>query len=317
MEERRENVIFYHDLMQRWPGLGNVGIAKKIIDLFQNNEHFPQPYSLEKILRDQSGNEIVYAEPQKECQCSVQNLGDREISVWKDIRDVVFKILEVEQYETVHSDVTFQRVSVHDGAIEHFYIRVEDLRELSDYSPCMLVDYLRKYRDSLPLFCSLEEEEFSFTEDERELFYNGSREGAALMLEYLGIHSLDFEHHRATHGFPFGTSLPPKEKQLAEAQQRIASLEEQLAATRTEPPSTVNAALWEGSVQAAFTVWAEIVQGDKTDWKEQEFKEAIEKQGMGCHTKVLSTAWSLLPDTFKHGSGRPKKTPKTSNSLES
>ena len=116
----------------------------------------------------------------------------------------------------------------------------------------------------------------------------------------------------------------PLENSLTEAQQKIAALEAELAATKAEleqakadPPSTVNATKWESSVSAAFSVWADIVLGDKTAWLEEEFRTALRGLCKDYHTTVLSLAWSLLPGSFKHGLGRPKKTPKTSNSLES
>jgi hypothetical protein len=115
----------------------------------------------------------------------------------------------------------------------------------------------------------------------------------------------------------FLTERDALRKALEEKAARIAELEKELAAAKAEPATTANAALWEGSVQAALSVWAQTVQGDKKDWKEQEFRKAVEKQGMGCHTKVFALAWGLLPDDFKHGPGRPKKTLKTSNILES
>ena len=102
-------------------------------------------------------------------------------------------------------------------------------------------------------------------------------------------------------------------KNLKEKDARITELETQLTEATAEPTTTVNAAMWENSVKAAFMAWAQIFQGDKTDWKEKEFQEAVLKHGMGCHTKVLTLAWSLLPsDDFKHGKGRPKKNPKKS-----
>lgn len=99
---------------------------------------------------------------------------------------------------------------------------------------------------------------------------------------------------------------------------RIAELETQLAAAReaqlaaVEPTTTVDAAKWENSVRAVLEIWAEIVQGDKTNWKEAEFRTALAEHYSDYHTKVHSLAWSLLPGAFKHGRGRPKRNPEKS-----
>ena len=71
--------------------------------------------------------------------------------------------------------------------------------------------------------------------------------------------------------------------------------------------NTVNAAKWKGSVTAAFEVWAYIVMGDKADWKEDEFREAVEAKFRDYHTGAVDVAWRKLPQEFKNGSGRPKK----------
>ena len=81
-----------------------------------------------------------------------------------------------------------------------------------------------------------------------------------------------------------------------------------------ETITTVNAAMWENSVRAAFSLWADIIKpGGRTDWKEQEFKDALSNLCPDYHSTVLSLAWSLLPGNYKHGPGRPKKPVKTSN----
>jgi len=94
--------------------------------------------------------------------------------------------------------------------------------------------------------------------------------------------------------------------------QRIVELQAQTA--NTEPITTVNAAKWEGSVSAAFEVWAEIIQGEKTNWIEEEFRIALAKRFQDYHTKVHALAWSALPDDFKSGRGRPPKNRKNPNS---
>jgi hypothetical protein len=113
------------------------------------------------------------------------------------------------------------------------------------------------------------------------------------------------------------------EGQLAEKDARIASLEGQLAATRAEPehakaepPTTVNAAKWERSVDAAFKVWASIIAGDKSDWIEKEFTGALSTLYKDYHTKVADLAWKALPSAFTNGVGRPTKNREPPNSLK-
>lgn len=84
-------------------------------------------------------------------------------------------------------------------------------------------------------------------------------------------------------------------------------------ATPPGTTTTVNAAMWEESVRAAFTLWADIIKANKTGLKEQDFRNALSGYYSGYHTKVHALAWQLLPDKYKHGSGRPKKPGKTHN----
>lgn len=72
----------------------------------------------------------------------------------------------------------------------------------------------------------------------------------------------------------------------------------------------VNAKKWRHSVEAAFQLWAEIIEGGKIDWKRQEFEDAFKEKYSDYHTEVLNIAWRNLPERFQHGSGRKKKTPK-------
>lgn len=103
--------------------------------------------------------------------------------------------------------------------------------------------------------------------------------------------------------------------QLAAAQGRIAELEQELAAAQEAqkntamPATTVTAAKWEKSVSAAFDLWADIIAGDKADWKADEFRTALASRCNDYHTKVVEIAWRLLPKVFKAGTGRPKKNP--------
>lgn len=99
---------------------------------------------------------------------------------------------------------------------------------------------------------------------------------------------------------------------------RIAELEAQLAAATeeaakrkeaqavTEANTTVKAAKWENSVSAAFDLWNEIFQGNKNSWTRDEFTTALAKKYPDYHTKVLTLAWSRLPEKYKQGPGRPK-----------
>ncbi|MGD9576021.1 hypothetical protein [Desulfovibrio sp.] len=120
------------------------------------------------------------------------------------------------------------------------------------------------------------------------------------------------------------------EAQLAEAQKQVENLRQwnkrlneqnqelraELATAKeiqpiaVEPATTVNATKWGRSVTAAFGVWSAIIAGDKTDWKEDEFRAALAERCNDYHTDVHAIAWRLLPQAFKHGRGRPKKNPK-------
>jgi hypothetical protein len=97
---------------------------------------------------------------------------------------------------------------------------------------------------------------------------------------------------------------------LEAANTRIAELKKELAASSaTEPPTTVNATKWENSVKAVLEVWIGILQGNKTDWKEDEFRKSLSSRYPDYHTKVHVIAWRALPPAFKNGAGRPKKNP--------
>ena len=104
--------------------------------------------------------------------------------------------------------------------------------------------------------------------------------------------------------------LTDLKKIVADRESRISSLDAQISKLSTDKTSTVNATKWKDSVKAAFKVWADIFEGDKTDWIEDDFREALSRRCKDYHTDVLTSAWSLLPEAFKHGRGRPKKNPK-------
>jgi hypothetical protein len=326
--EIRESMIPDAELIKRWSGLSVEDLADGIYSVFYGEPSqppFPKPYTVHKILRNELEQHIFYCDAEQKLPYHKQESGEYS---WE--LNIFFKLSDIEIYENAHPEVKYQRVYTEDElvAMTPNYVPADDLREVEDLSPVQTVDYLRRHKNDLPLFgTDVDYEKYKFpdmqenfhlTDDDRDFFYNrASREAAAQMLARLCLHTKDVRKHR-------GKDIHlDSENQLAEAQQKIASLEEQLAAAKAkpkyaeaDPPSTVNAALWESSVQAAFTVWAEIVQGDKADWKEREFRDAIKKQGRDYHTKVLFLAWKLLPDNFKHGPGRPKNPPKTSNSLE-
>lgn len=104
--------------------------------------------------------------------------------------------------------------------------------------------------------------------------------------------------------------LTDLKKIVADRESRISSLDAQISKLSTDKISTVNATKWKDSVKAAFKVWADIFEGDKTDWIEDDFREALSRRCKDYHTDVHTSAWSLLPEVFKHGRGRPKKNPK-------
>lgn len=97
------------------------------------------------------------------------------------------------------------------------------------------------------------------------------------------------------------------QSELVRKDTRIVELEKALVAAKAEPTTTVNATKWESSVTAVFALWAEIVQGDKTNWKVGEFGTALAARYREYHTTVRDIAWRALPDNFKNGTGRPQK----------
>lgn len=129
--------------------------------------------------------------------------------------------------------------------------------------------------------------------------------------------------------------LAKLESQLAEAQKQMESLRQwnkrlneqnqelrgELAAVQEIRPSvaevttTVDAAKWENSVKAVLEIWAEIVQGDKTDGKEDECRAALAQRYRNYHTKHMTLPGGrFLTHSSMVGAAR-RKTSQNPNSL--
>lgn len=97
----------------------------------------------------------------------------------------------------------------------------------------------------------------------------------------------------------------------------ISSLEEEIETLRKENDTqdissqgpivtTVNAAMWEGTLKAAFDTWEKIYSSNRSDWKREEFTAMVNSYFQGYHTGAEQLAWERLPSRYKAGRGRPK-----------
>ena len=107
------------------------------------------------------------------------------------------------------------------------------------------------------------------------------------------------------------TLMEELKKRLAKAERIKAKKEDELEALRIQIDSkcstTVNAKKWKKTVNAVLDTWVHIIQGDKTDWKKEEFSDAIAEKYNDYHTTVTALGWEKLPECYKGGRGRPKK----------
>lgn len=97
----------------------------------------------------------------------------------------------------------------------------------------------------------------------------------------------------------------------------ISSLEKEVETLRKKndrqdmPPqgpimTTVNAAMWEGTLKAAFDAWEQIYSSNRSDWKREEFTAIVSSHFQGYHTGAEQLAWERLPSRYKAGRGRPR-----------
>jgi len=72
---------------------------------------------------------------------------------------------------------------------------------------------------------------------------------------------------------------------------------------------TVDATLWENSLDAACTVLVGIMDNGETGITKDTFGERMRDASPNkrTHTKADRLAWKNLPDRYKAGPGRPKK----------
>ena len=347
--EIREPMISADKVYDRWPGMhGHEYELASLIDSSGDPfaaDGIPAAYCVHKVLDAGSGviiSECSECKPGKgEKYSPPYRTHYQGNDVLYDFTGIAFKLAEIIEYEKDKPKLFFKVVANPDEAwntgqpvIGDEEIQVDKLRKALMMSPQGFVDFLNCRTMDNRLITSWEE---SFREASIHSPYF-TRED--IQNENLTVHTLDWESFQqqekerqgAVADVPFEkdkpTPLAELKAQLAEAQTQNESLRQwnkrlneqnqelriELAELKAqpataEPTTTVTAAKWEDSVTAAFGVWGAIIAGDKTDWKEDEFRAALAERCSDYHTKVHSTAWRLLPDAFKHGRGRPKKNP--------
>lgn len=102
-------------------------------------------------------------------------------------------------------------------------------------------------------------------------------------------------------------TIANKDKIIADLQDQVSRLQASVAAKPVEV-TTVNADKWGNSVDAGMSLLVEIMTGNKTGWIKDAFTTALAGKYFDYHTKVLETAWKVLPDKYKAGAGRQKNT---------
>lgn len=236
-----------------------------------------------------------------------------------DIYWLLSDVIELERSgEATRSTVTTSGLAADSLVEKPEYFPAEVLRREMDKSPIQMARYLRE----IPLNI------YGVSSTDADFFAITDLLTASGMLPKIRLHKAEILD--AVEMFPelspfvddkyktpperHATQLIIKDARIAALEKELSEAKAQLAATPAlasdvEPATTVNAAKWESSVRSAFAIWAQIVQGIKSDWKESEFREALAEQCTDYHTKVLDIAWRTLPDMYKQGRGRPKKTP--------
>lgn len=112
----------------------------------------------------------------------------------------------------------------------------------------------------------------------------------------------------ATHIGELEAQLTAALQRAGAAEQALAKAQEQLAAAPQEV-GTVDAALWENSLDAACTVLVGIMDNGEVGITKDNFGERMRDASPNkrTHTKADRLAWKKLPDRHKAGPGRPKK----------
>ena len=101
-------------------------------------------------------------------------------------------------------------------------------------------------------------------------------------------------------------------QQIEELKQALADTRAELAEAKAAKPQqvgTVDATLWENSLDAACTVLVGIMDNGETGITKDTFGERMRDASPNkrTHTKADRLAWKNLPDRYKAGPGRPKK----------
>ena len=340
--EIKEPMISADNLLKRWPGILEselAGMIDRSSDLFEN---LPTAYRVHKVLNDGRGGIITKCVPCGEKGNYYINYQGNDTCY--NFTGIAFILNEISKYEDDNPKLLYQVVTNPDEAWNSSkqvdeYLPIEEVRKSLQLSPYQFVRFLNDDSNSNRLITSWEE---GFIAKLMDGGYGGGHVPFFSIEDLsntdLRVHHLDWKEFQQqsmqgerdildSEGISFPTATEDtrnSEPQSAEIQKesevskdliaekdaRINELEAQVATTAAEPATTVNATKWGNSVTAAFEVWAYIIAGDKTDWKEDEFRTALAGRYLDYHTEVHAIAWRLLPEAFKHGRGRPKKNPK-------
>lgn len=309
---------------------------------------FPMPYIVHKVLDSGTGiiiSECTECKPEpREKYFSPYRTHYQGCNVIYDFSGIAFKLSQIVMYEKEKPKLSYNLITNPDEAwgraedVLHAGLATISANEVIarlEITPIDLVDILNgvPIKDAYNNY--IETKRLITTDEEgfRAHTYNEPY-FTVESLKRVKVHQVDFDRYcekweGREHAQSERAGSSGLESQLAVAQRERESLSQwnkrlsernkelmaELAAAQgvqkntPMPATTVTAAKWENSVRAAFDLWADIIAGDKADWKADEFRTALASRCNDYHTKVMDIAWRLLPDAFKAGAGRPKKNP--------
>lgn len=247
-----------------------------------------------------------------------------------EYEELFIPLEDINAYEKAHPEVlwepavteqTLKRESQELTEEYGEYIPADVIRKKMRMSPMQFIDFMNHGKGPVT------SKEESFRKWKNDLYADEPFFSVDSMSDF-SVHILDWEAWRREHpdmmqempareGTPIaGADDSRLSAALREKDARIAELEAALAAANRQQQSTVNAQKWRDSVQAACELLVSIMQGEKYDWRFGEFSSALRNRCKDYHTEVRQTAWSTLPDNFKHGPGRPTAKPENSEHTE-
>ncbi|RRD69500.1 MULTISPECIES: hypothetical protein [unclassified Desulfovibrio] len=320
--EIREPMISAEKVLERWPGMLEKELAD-IIDSFGDpfsTLTFPMPYIVHKVLDSGTGiiiSECTECKPEpREKYFSPYRTHYQGCNVIYDFSGIAFKLSQIVMYEKEKPKLSYNLITNPDEAwgraedVLHAGLATISANEVIarlEITPIDLVDILNgvPIKDAYNNY--IETKRLITTDEEgfRAHTYNEPY-FTVESLKRVKVHQVDFDRYcekweGREHAQSERAGSSGLESQLAAAQE--------VPKNTAMPATTITAAKWENSVRAAFDLWADIIAGDKADWKADEFRTALASRCNDYHTKVMDIAWRLLPDAFKAGAGRPKKNP--------